>query len=175
MAQDKRLNPPPKPSLPKEAPWREIEEVIELLKTVASRLAGVAPAAAPTVVTPTIIAPAPAELKPLTDRLDLLISMLSNKPTFRTGQKDVPTAGVPEQLDDLEVPNGCQATVISRTGNTGNLYVGRSKAECANNKQRFDGLAAGIAISLPVKNLSAIWIDVDFDDEGASWIVMQNE
>lgn len=173
MVQDKRLYPPPKPSLPKEAPWREIEEIIDLLREVAARLAGVAPTAAPTVVTPTIIAPAPAELKPLTDRLDLLISMLSNKSTFRTGQKDVPTHGVPEQLDELEVPNGCQATVIARTGNTGYMYVGRTKAECANNKQRFDGLAKGIAISLPVKNLSAIWIDVDNDDEGASWIVPQ--
>ena len=174
---EERLPAPPRPSLPKEAPWREIEEIIEGLRAVAFKLdiltaiyTGVAPPAV--VVAPPVTVPAPPELAPLASRLDALIAgLVGNLPTFATGQKDVTTAGEPEQLDDWPIPDGFKITVIARTGNTGYIYLGKSKGECANNKQRFDGLGAGVAHSLRVKNANAVWVDASVDGEGVSWSV----
>ncbi|GAI50527.1 unnamed protein product [marine sediment metagenome] len=125
----------------------------------------------PTVITPPII-PGPPELASVNSRLDVLIAaLITNKPTFATGQKDVAAAGTPEQLDDFPIPDGFKLTVIARTGNTGYIYLGSTKGDCANNKRRFDGLEAGVAVSLRVKNASAVWVDANVDDEGVSWIV----
>ena len=183
-----QIHPPPPPSLPKEAPWREIEEIIAGLRAVASRLdiltaiyTGVAP---PTVVVPAVapplVIPGPPELESINSRLDVLIAALvTNKPTFATGQKDVITAGEPEQLDDLPIADGFKLTVIAKTGNTGYIYLGKTKGDCANNKRRFDGLEAGVAVSLRVKNASAVWVDSSVQGtttapEGVSWIVEQS-
>jgi len=173
-----RLHPPPPVSLPKEAPWREVEEIIDGLRAVASKLdilitayTGVAP---PAVITPPVI-PGPPELESINSRLDVLIAALvANKATFATGQRDVITAGEPEQLDDWPIPDGFKLTVIARTGNTGYIYFGKSKGECANNKQRFDGLSAGLAVSFRVQNANAVWVDASVDGEGVSWIVEQS-
>lgn len=174
-----RVAPPPPLSLPREAPWREIEAIVDGLKAVASKLdtliaayTGVAPPAAPPAP---IIIPGPPELASINSRLDTLIAALvTNKPTFVTGQKDVATAGEPEQLDDLPIADGFKLTVIARTGNTGYIYLGKNKGDCANNKRRFDGLEAGVAVSLRVRNASAVWVDASVDDEGVSWIVEQS-
>ena len=176
-----RITPPPPPSLPREAPWREIEAIVDGLKAVASKLdtlisvyTGAPPPTVitpPTIITP-IITPAPPELAPLADRLDALIAgLVGNLTTFQTGQKDVATAGTPEQLDDFPIPAGFKLTVIARTGNTDVIYLGKNKSDCANNKRRFDGLDAGIAVSLRVKNASAVWVDAAVSGEGVSWIV----
>lgn len=176
-----RIHPPPPPSTPREAPWREIEAVVDGLKAVASKLdrlisiyTGAPPPTVittPTIITP-IITPAPPELAPLADRLDALIAgLVGNLTTFQTGQKDVVTAGTPEQLDDFPIPAGFKLTVIARTGNTGVIYLGKNKGDCANNKRRFDGLDAGIAVSLRVKSASAVWVDAEVSGEGVSWIV----
>jgi len=155
--EQKRIYPPPKPSTPREAPWREIEQIIDGLGIVVGKLdtlisiyTGVPPGEIPGGY------PVP------------------NKATFATGQKDVPTAGEPEQLDDLAIADGFKLTVIARTGNTGYIYFGKSKEECANNKRRFDGLIAGLAHSFAVKNASAVWVDASVDNEGVSWIVEQD-
>lgn len=182
MVQETRIHPPPPPSLPREAPWREVEEIIDGLRAVASKLdalisiyTGVP--VPPPVVTPPAppIIPAPPELEPITSRIDALIAALvTNKPSFATGQKDVSTAGEPEQLDDLSIPTGFKLTVIARTGNNGYIYLGKSKGECANNKRRFDGLSAGLAVSQKVQNANAFWVDASVDGDGVSWIVEQD-
>ncbi|MBA7671405.1 hypothetical protein ES703_79563 [subsurface metagenome] len=186
MVEEIRVHPPPPPSLPKEAPWREIEETIAGLRAVASKLdllyqayTGVAPP--PTVVVPRVapplVIPAPPELEPITSRLDALIAgLVGNLPTFVTGQKDVITAGEPEQLDDWPIPDGFKLTVIAKTENSGYIYLGKNKSDCANNKRRFDGLSAGVAHSLRVKNANAVWVDSSVQGtttapEGVSWSV----
>ena len=180
MVEEDRIHPPPPPSLPKEAPWRQIEELTDVMRSVDSKLGTLIAiytgAPLPTIITPVApIIPAPPELQPITSRLDALIAALvTNMPTFWTGQKDVPTAGVPEQLDDLPIPTGFKLVVIARTGNTGYIYFGKDKSDCANNKRRFDGLSAGLAHSFRVKNASAVWVDASVDGEGVSWFVEQN-
>jgi len=178
MVEESKISPPPSPSLPREAPWREIEAVVDGLKAVASKLdtlislyTGVPVTAPPTVVTPPVV-PGPPELASVNSRLDVLIAaFVTNKPTFATGQKDVVTAGEPEQLEDWAIPNGFKLTVIAKTGNTDIIYLGSTKGDCANNKRRFDGLNAGVAVSLRVKNASAVWVDAGVSGEGVSWIV----
>lgn len=159
-----RFYPPPKPSLPKEAPWREVEEIIELLKAVTVKLdmfitiyTGVPPTPPPGEAPVITITPAPV--------------VVPNKKTWRHGQKNVTTAGKPEVLGELEIPDGYPVTVIAKTGNTGYIYLGKNEGVCANSNMRFDGLSAGLAHSLPVKNLSEIWIDASVDGEGVSWSV----
>jgi len=185
MVEKKKFPAPPPPSLPEEAPWRQIEELTGVMRSVASKLdvliALYTGAPLPTVITPVApIIPAPPELQPITSRLDALISgLIENKPTFATGQKDVATMGTPEQLDDLPIPAGFKLTVIAKTGNIGYIYLGKNKGECANNKRRFDGLGAGIAHSLRVKNASAVWVDSSVQGtaaapEGVSWSVEHN-
>jgi len=154
---EKRIYPPPKPSTPREAPWREIEQIIDKLGVVVEKLCilisiytGVPPGEIPGGI------PVP------------------NRATFATGQRDVATAGEPEQLDDLPIPDGFKLTVIARTGNGGVIYFGKSKGDCANNKRRFDGLFAGLAHSFGVKNASAVWVDAEVSGEGVSWSVEQD-
>jgi len=184
-----KMPPPPPPSLPREAPWREIEAIVDGLKAVAFKLdtlisiyTGAPPPTVitpPTIIAPPAIIPAPPELTPLTNRLDALIAgLVGNLTTFQTGQKNVATAGKPEQLDDFPIPAGFKLTVIAKTGNTGYIYLGKDKGDCANSSRRFDGLGAGLAVSLRVRNASAVWVDSSVQGttaapEGVSWIVEQ--
>jgi hypothetical protein len=161
MTTETRFPPPPKPSLPREAPWREIEEIIDGLKAVATKLdilistyTGVPPTPPGEVPPPIIVTPV----------------IIPNKATWRHGQKNVTTAGIPVQLDPLEIPDGYPVTIIAKTGNTGYIYLAKTGGECVDGI-RFDGLSAGLAHSLRVKNLNQIWIDADTDGEGVSWSV----
>lgn len=170
-----RIHPPPPPSTPKEAPWREIEEIIEGLNSVAEKLGQIISAISGL---PPGAIPAPPALAPIVDKLDTLISgIVTNKLTFLTGQKDVATAGTPEQLvkedEDVLVPAGFKVTIIAKPGNSGTVYLGRTKADCVNTARRFDGLSAGLAHSLKIDRLSKVWVDVDNNGEGVSWIVEQ--
>lgn len=264
MSQETRIRPPPPPSLPREAPWREIEEIVDGLKAVASKLdtlislyTGVP--VAPPIVTPPII-PAPPELTPITSRLDALLkyanmplewgratggsknrlthlgkswpndmwagyelaiiegtgagqirrinsndktsltpqsdfdtnpdsttvyvirtsrAVLVNKSAFTTGQKDVtygednPANHTAEQLPDVEVPDGCQLTILAKPGNTDYIYLGNSKANAESSTNRFDKLEAGLAVSLKITNANKVWIDAGVSGEGISYIVEQ--
>ena len=164
----RRIYPPPPITTPREAPWREVEEIIDGLKTVANKLdtlisiyTGVPPTPPPSVPPPGEVAP-PIIVTPV---------IIPNKKTWRHGQKTVATAGTPVQLPDLEIPDGYPVTVIAKTGNTGYIYLGKSEAECGNSVLRFDGLSAGLAHSLKIKNLKEIWVDASVDGEGVSWSV----
>lgn len=100
----------------------------------------------------------------------------ANKPAWTHGQQDVAAAGTAEQLttDDIPVPDGCQVTVLAKPGNTGTIYVGKSKVACEDTAKRVDGLSAGLAISLKVTNVNLIWIDVSAGtSQGVSWFVEQ--
>ena len=152
-----RFNWPPKPSVPVEAPWREVEdiirglaEVVRKLNELISAIGGLQPGQPPgqPVITVNAIVP--------------------HKRSFHTDQKDVTTAGVPEQLQDYEIPDGYPITVIAKPGNTGTVYVAPQDSI---NAKPFDGLSAGLATSLKVKNANCIWVDADVSGEGVSWHV----
>jgi hypothetical protein len=155
-----RFHWPPTPSTPIEAPWRELEEAIRALYRVAKKL--------DTLISLWGGLPTPPEGAPGAPVTPVIVP---NKNTWRHGQKIVTTAGTPVQLPDLEIPDGYAVTVIAKTGNSGYIYLGKSQADCANSVLRFDGLSAGLAHSLKVKNLKEIWVDANVDGEGVSWSV----
>lgn len=61
---DEKVNPPPLPSVPKEAPWKEIEAILDAINRLSAgiailnaRLGAAPPAAAPGVVPPAAVVP----------------------------------------------------------------------------------------------------------------------
>lgn len=96
-----------------------------------------------------------------------------NKSSFTHGQKDVAVAGTAVQLPSHPVPDDCQVTVIAKPGNTGTIYLGNSKAK-AEGSDRFDGLSAGLAVSLKITNANLVWVDAAVGGEGVSYIVEQD-
>ena len=95
------------------------------------------------------------------------------KGAWSTGQLDVTAAGTAEQLSStsIPVPLGCQLTIIAKPGNTGTIYLGNSKANCESSSTRFDGLAAGLAVSLKVNDVNLVWVDASVNGEGVSYCI----
>lgn len=96
-----------------------------------------------------------------------------NKSAWTHGQLDITTAGIAEQLPDVTVPDGFYVTIIAKPGNTGTIYLGKTKADCEDTSSRFDGLAAGLAHALRVTNVNLVWVDASVSGEGVSWSVEQ--
>lgn len=146
-----KINPPPPISTPVESPWSEVEAVIAALGT-------------------------------LSQKLDELISLMSggagqitviipHKTHITTGFRSVPIPGVAQNLDPLDIQDGYPVTIVASPGNSGNIYLGKTQGEAQDARKRFNGLAPGLAVSLKIQNLSAVWIDVDTANDGVSWIV----
>jgi hypothetical protein len=91
---------------------------------------------------------------------------------FITGQKNVTTAGTPEQLPSVSVPDGFKVIIMAKPGNTGDIYLGNS-ATILSASQRFDKLEAGDSVPLQVTNTNLIWIDSSVNGEGICYIVEQ--
>ncbi len=98
---------------------------------------------------------------------------LGNRSSFTTGQKNVTIAGTAEQLPSVIIPDGFQLTIIAKPANTGTIYFGNSKANAESATNRFDGLSAGLAVSLKVTNANLVWVNASVNGEGISYIVEQ--
>lgn len=160
--QERRFNPPPKPSTPVEAPWREVEQILVGIKAIVDRLeviigkpGGNGGTGAVTINLPT----------------GTTYSLVPNLPTIITGQHIVQAAGVPEQLENILIPAGYPVTLIAKPGNSGYIYIGPDKGSASDTQRRFDALQPGIAIQLHITDLSALWIDADNDLDGVAWII----
>lgn len=94
-----------------------------------------------------------------------------NFPTFITGQKNIDAASTGYQLPGIPVPTGASVTIIAHPANTGTIYISASKIEAETASVRFDGLSAGLAVSLRVSNLSSVWVSGDTANDGISYIV----
>lgn len=96
------------------------------------------------------------------------------KKEFRTGQKDVASAGTPVKLteESISVPYGRRVTVIAKPGNTGVIYFG-NEDEILESGKYFDGLDAGLAHSFDISNVNLIWVDAETGGDGVSWYVEQ--
>ncbi len=95
-----------------------------------------------------------------------------NKKSFITGQRTVDTAGTAVQLTTtpIQVSDGFSLTVIAKPANTGYIYVGREKTD-AEGSQAFNGLSAGLAISLKIDRADKVWVTSSVAGEGVSWVV----
>ena len=90
----------------------------------------------------------------------------SESPTLVSSEKTVSTAGTAVALSSTQRVKS--VTVIAKTANTGQVYVGGSDIASTTN----DGLAPGDALEIGAENwldLSDIYVDVDTNGEGVDF------
>jgi len=89
---------------------------------------------------------------------------LDSPNTVTNGQKTVTTAGTAEAL---AASTAClSVTVKALSTNTGNVYVGGAAVAAANGYI----IQSGESISLDIDNLADIYLDVDVNGEGVSYL-----
>lgn len=98
------------------------------------------------------------------------MSKLGNRSSLTTGEKTVTAAGTAEQLPDVKVPEGFEATVTAKHANAGRIYVGGTKAEA---EAHTVSLGRDDVFHDYLTNLNALWIDVDNPGEGVDYEVPQ--
>ena len=112
--------------------------------------------------------PPSGELPPATT----VLAYPKNKPSFATGSKTVITAGTAVQLTEYSLPieDGYELAVVAHPGNSGTIYIGASKGD-AEGSNKFDGLNAGIAVSMRIKDTNLIWVNAETSSDGVSWVI----
>ena len=88
----------------------------------------------------------------------------SETPTLIASEKTVAAAGTAEALVAAS-QRVKSLTLIAKTGNTGQLYIGGSDVAAATN----DGIAPGDTLIVPADNwldLNDVYVDVDVSGEG---------
>jgi hypothetical protein len=95
----------------------------------------------------------------------------SETPTIISSEKTVTAAGTAEALS-ASSQRVRSLSVIAKTGNTGQVYVGGSDVASSTN----DGLAPGDTLMVPSLNwldLSAMYVDVDVSGEGVDFYAVK--
>lgn len=93
-----------------------------------------------------------------------------NRSSWGHGQKTVTAHGTAEQLASVSVPDGFALAVRALPGNTGNIYLGDSKANAEDADERIT-FAAGLGLTLMINNANLIWVDSAVDGEGVDYWV----
>lgn len=96
--------------------------------------------------------------------------VLPNRAAFTTDQKTVAVPGTAEQFQAQAVPDGFTIFLEALDGNTGNVYIGGTKAD-AENHAKANVLSVGAFRTLALTNTNEIWIDADVATEGVQWTV----
>ena len=93
----------------------------------------------------------------------------SNAPTLLISEKTVTTGGTAVALHASQRVKS--VTIVAKTSNTGQVYVGGSDVASTTN----DGMAPGDAINIPAENwldLADLYVDSDVNGEGVDfWAV----
>ena len=91
-----------------------------------------------------------------------------NRIDWTHGQKAVTAAGTAEQLPSQAIPDGFELVIRGLPGNTGNIFLGKTKAlaESATDRLQF---TAGNGITLKVRNADKVWVDAAVSDEGVDY------
>lgn len=95
----------------------------------------------------------------------------SETPTLISGEKTVTATGTAEALVSAS-QRAKAVTIIAKTGNTGQVYVGGSDVATSTN----DGLDAGEALSIEAAgwlDLTDIFLDVDTSGEGVDFYAVK--
>ncbi len=101
------------------------------------------------------------------DLLDLQKDV-PNRAAFASAVLNPAVAGTAEQGPDQAIPAGFCLIVKANPANTGDVWVGESKAQA---ESHLFTLQPGPFVSLCVANATAIWIDVAVNAEGVEMIV----
>lgn len=95
---------------------------------------------------------------------------VSNSPTFVSGEKTVTASGTREALASAQRVKSL--TIVAKTGNTGQVYVGGDDVSTSTN----DGLYPGDSVRIPAVNwlnLADIYLDVDTGGEGVDYYAVK--
>jgi len=92
---------------------------------------------------------------------------VANRAAFASAGLFPAAAGTAEQGPDQAIPDGMRLVVRAHPGNTGNVWIGESKAQAEANNFT---LQPNEALKLWVANSSAIWIDAAVNGEGVELI-----
>lgn len=156
-------------ALPKESPWKEIEDISEGLRILSGQLANLISQLSGGQIPPA--APWPP-LSPAAPGGTVTI-LIPNKASFTSGSFEIATVAphTPINLPPLTVQDGYPVTIVAHPANVGNIYLGKNQSEVDDARKRFNGLPPGVAVSLRIKNLGIVWFDADNIGDGVSWIV----
>jgi len=80
----------------------------------------------------------------------------------------IATPGEPKQLSPMLIPDGMMVVVRALPGNTGDVYVGKSKTLVKNPDKRI-ALAAKDYVRMRVQNTNLIWVDAAVGTEGVDY------
>ena len=95
----------------------------------------------------------------------------SETPVFLSGEKTIDASGTAERLVAVS-QRAKSVTIIAKTGNVGQVYVGGSDVATTTN----DGFAAGESIAIEPDgwlDLTDIFLDVDTNGEGVDFYVVK--
>lgn len=87
---------------------------------------------------------------------------------FATLQKNITTAGTPEQLSATSVPivSGLPTVIKAKQTNTGSITIGNSSSKALNTGTGCFRLTPGQAVSIRISDLNEVWLDTTVNAEG---------
>jgi hypothetical protein len=88
----------------------------------------------------------------------------------KSGQKTVAATGTAEVLGAGQVHGALM--IKGLIGNAGNAYIGNDGAGDVSSANGLELAAGDVVIFDHVSNLSALFVDVDNNGEGVSWIML---
>ncbi len=107
-----------------------------------------------------IIGSSSQSLTQVVTQLADIASHETNSTTFHVGTATVSTAGTPVQLSSGAVPDGCYLTIVARSTNLGNVYVGNTSTIAIAGTFV---MAARDSLNLRVADSKYVWIDASTD------------
>jgi hypothetical protein len=93
---------------------------------------------------------------------------MENFQKFVTDSKAIAVAGTAEQLTEHRVVQGHYLTIHAGPNNTGNIFIGESKAQAEANNFT---LTPDASVQIATDNVSDVWVDVAVNGERVEWIV----
>ena len=91
---------------------------------------------------------------------------MENKQSFYTGSLSVTAAGTAEQITAHRVVQGHYMTIHARPTNTGNIYIGESKAQAEAHNVT---LTPDASMQVATDNASDVWVDAAVNGETAEY------
>jgi hypothetical protein len=95
-----------------------------------------------------------------------------NKAGLITGSFINTINGVPVRLPAQAFDDGYPPTIVASPANIGNVAI--TFEDTTNPLLQFYGLMPGLAVELPITNLSLVWIMVENDGDAVSWIAAKS-
>lgn len=96
----------------------------------------------------------------------------NNRPSWYHDKTTVTAPGTAEPLETLVIPDGFTLVVRALVGNTGNIFLGQTKALAEDAARRLP-FSKGNGLTLNIKNTNQVWVDAAVADEGVDFWVEQ--